>query len=67
MDKTVILSGVFIGKCILFSSFTRAYYLNFDKDRRKPPLIVNIINTICMCRVFYQIVDMLEHMQKIIE
>lgn len=65
MDKSVILSGVFIGKCILFSSCMRVYYLNFDKDR-KPPLFLNIVNTVCMCGVFYQIVDMLENMQKML-
>jgi hypothetical protein len=66
MDKSVILSGLFIGKCILFSSCMRVYYLNFDKDRN-PNLFLNMANTAYFIILFYQLVDMSAHMHKMLE
>ncbi len=66
MNDHVILSGLFIGKCILFSSCMRFYYLNFDKDR-KPNLFFNMANTAYLIILFYQLVDMSAYMHKMLE
>jgi hypothetical protein len=66
MDKSIILSGLFIGKCILFSSSVRIYCLSFDKDRSPYP-VISFINTIWLTVLFYQLIDMSAHMHDMLK
>lgn len=66
MDKSIIISGLFLGKCILFSTSVRIYCLSFDKERC-PNAAISVINTIWATVLFYQLIDMSAHMHDMLK
>lgn len=56
MDKAILMSGLFVGKCILFSASLRIYMQPVDKDN-KVSLLFQTMNVIYLSILFHQIIN----------
>lgn len=63
MENSILISGLFIGNCILFSTSLQIYMKKFDKDHNQP-IIISSANVVVLCMLFHTLLTVSNNIYK---